>query len=252
MLKIFFLSAAAVNFCACFAFAQVEIQEAYWITDLTAKAKVVESSIGTNFNLKSDLGVKDEDFPETRCILYTGKNSKMRLAYAQVNYSGEQTITQSIDFKGKTYTASTLVKSELDIQYFRLGWINQFVNLLDERVKFGTIVELKGISADMSLETPNLLPAINESESFIGGLPTLGAALDIKPIEKINLFAEISGLPAGDFGYFFDAEAGAKIIPIKYFILSIGYRILDIKAEDDPNFIRLKIAGPFFSGTLKF
>ncbi len=81
---------------------------------------------------------------------------------------------------------------------------------------------------------------------------SIGATLNIEPIKKINLFAEISGLPAGDFGYFFDAEAGAKIIPIKYFSLSIGYRIFDIKAEADPNYIRMKITGPFFSGTLRF
>ncbi len=103
----------------------MEIQGVYWITDLTAKAKVVESSIGTDFNLKSDLGVKDEDFTEARFILQTGENSKIRLTYTQVNYSGDQDITRTIEFKGQTYSASTLVKSELDIQYFRLGWINQ-------------------------------------------------------------------------------------------------------------------------------
>lgn len=252
MPKILLLTVMAINFCACFAFAQVEFQGIYWATDLNAKAKVVESSIGTDFNFKTDLGVKDEDFPEARLILHTGENSKVRLTFTQVNYSGEKDITRAIEFKGKSYSASTLVKSELDIQYFRLGWINQFVNLLDEKIKFGTVVELKGISADMSLEAPNLSPVISESESFIGGLPTIGAALDINPIEKINLFAEISGLPAGNYGYFFDAEVGAKISPIKYLSLSLGYRIIDIKAEDDPNFARMKITGPFFSGTLRF
>lgn len=90
-----------------------------------------------------------------------------------MNYSGEQTLTQAIDFKGKTYTASALVKSELDIQYFRLGWINQFVNLLEEKVKFGPIIEL------------------------------------------------------------------------------IGYRILDIKAADDPNFVRLKNCRAIFRRNFK-
>jgi hypothetical protein len=104
----------------------------------------------------------------------------------------------------------------------------------------------------MSLEAPNLSPSINESKSFIGGLPTIGAALDLNPIEKINFFAEISGLPAGKYGYFFDAEIGAKISPIKFLSLSLGYRMIDIKAEDDPNFVRMKLNGPFFSGTLKF
>ncbi len=252
MLKIFLLGIIAVGCCVNFAFAQVEFQGIYWVTDLTAKAKVVESSIGTDFNFKSDLGVKDEDFTEARFIWYRGENSKIRFTYTKANYRGEQDITRPIEFKGKTYSASTRVKSELDIQYFRLGWINQFMNLLDEKIKIGTIVELKGVTSDILLETPNISPAINESESFIGGLPTIGAALELKPIEQIGLFAEISGLPAGKYGHFFDAEAGAKITPIKYLSLSLGYRIIDIKADDDPNFIKMKLTGPFFSGTLNF
>lgn len=232
--------------------AALEFEGRYWVTDLTAKTKVVESSIGTDFDFKSDLGMKDENFPEARVIWNINDNNKLRFAYTLVNYSGDNNITRTIEFKGQSFTIGTLVKSELDIQYFRLGWVWQLVNLLDEKVKFGTIAELKGISADISLEAPNLSPSISESQSFLGGLPTFGAALDLNPIKKINLFAEISGLPAGNFGYFFDAEAGFKIKLIKNFALAIGYRIIDIKAENDPDFVRMKISGPFFSGTFRF
>jgi hypothetical protein len=254
MCKKILVCAFFLIFTACTALAQdvnMEFEGRYWITDLTAKAKVVESSIGTDFDFKSDLGIKDENFPEARFMWHTSENSKVSLAYTLVNYGGQQDITRTIEFNGKSYTAGTRVNSELDIQYFRLGWTRHLLNLGD-KIKVGMILDLKGISADMSLEAPNLIPAINESKSFIGGLPTLGAALEVNPLEKINLFAEISGLPAGSFGYFFDAEAGAKIIPIKNFSVSVGYRIIDIKAENDPDFVKVKISGPFVSGTLRF
>lgn len=229
--------------------ALIEAEGRYWITDLTANAKVVESSIGTDLDFKSDLDIKDENLPETRVILHTGENSKFRLAYTQVNYSGENTVTRTVEFAGKSYTAGTLVNSSLDIQYARFGWIWQFVNLFG-KLKAGPMIELKAISADISLEAPTL--SFTESESFIGGLPTPGIAIDVNPLEAINLFAEISGLPAGDLGYFFDAEAGVKLTAISNFSLTAGYRIIDIKAESDPDFVKIKMTGPFVCGVLRF
>ncbi len=247
LLSVFFVilaSYAAVAYGAI-----IEAEGRYWSTDLAAKAKVIESSIGTDLDFKSDLDINDENFPEARIILHTGENSTFRLAYTQVNYSGDNTITRTVEFKGKSYTAGTLVNSNLDIQYARFGWIWQFVNLFG-KLKAGPIVELKGISADISLEAPNLSPKI--TESFFGGLPTPGIAVDVNPVKAINLFAEISGLPAGDLGYFFDAEAGVKITAITNFSLTAGYRIIDIKAESDPDFVKIKITGPFVCGILRF
>ncbi len=249
LLSIFFVG-FCVNTASAFD-ANMEFEGRYWITDISAKVKVVESSIGTDLDFKSDLGIKDEDFPEARFIWHTSEKNQLRLAYTQVNYSGAQDITRTIEFSGKSYTVGTRVNSELDIQYYRLGWTKEMINL-DDKVKLGLMLDLKGIQADVSLEAPNLSPAISESESFIGGLPTLGVALESSPVKKISFFAEISGLPAGDYGYFFDAEAGAKIIPINNFSVTLGYRLIDIKAEYDPDFVRIKIAGPFVSGTLRF
>lgn len=254
MSKKLMLCVFCLIFTVCNAFAQdvnMEFEGRYWITDLSSKVKVVESSIGTDFDLKSDLGIKDEDFPEARFIWHSSEKSQVRLAYTMVNYSGAQDITRTIEFNGKSYTAGTRVNSELDIKYYRLGWTRELINL-DEMVKLGLMLDLKGIQADVSLEAPNLLPAISESKSFIGGLPTLGAVFESRPVEQINLFAEISGLPAGSYGHFFDAEAGVKIIPIKNFSIALGYRLVDIKAEFNQDFVKIKISGPFASGTLRF
>ncbi len=232
--------------------ARVEFEGRYWVTDLDAKAKAVESNIGTDFNLKDDLGIKDEDYPEARVIWHTGPNSQLRLAYTQVDYSGAQDIARTIEFEGKSYTAGTRVNSEFDLKYLSFGWIWKFINIAEGKIKLGSILGVKGLYADISLEAPNLSPPVSESEQFFGGLPTIGVALDINPIKKVNLFAEISGLTAGEYGYFFDAEAGLRIIPIKNFSIAGGYRIIDIKAEDDPDFVKVEITGPFVSATLRF
>ncbi len=104
--------------------------------------------------------------------------------------------------------------------------------------------------ADVSLDAPNL--GLNQAEAFAGGLPTAGLALDFSVIKQVNLFAEISGLPGGDYGYFFDAEAGVEYRPFENFSVVGGYRIIDLKVEDDPDFIEMQLAGPFVGGKVRF
>jgi len=231
---------------------RVEFEGRYWITDLTAKAKVTESGIGTDIDFKADLGLKDENFPDVRFTWYTGPKSKLRLAYTQVAYSGAKNVERTIEFNGKTYVVGTRVITDLDVKYLRLGWAWQFINIAEGKVKLGTLLEAKGALVDISLDAPNLIPPIEESEDFIGGLPTVGVALDINPHKIVNVFAEVSGIYAGKYGYFLDGEAGLKIIPIKNLSILGGYRILDFKVEDDPDFAKLKISGPFLGATLRF
>jgi len=231
---------------------KVEFEGRYWITDFTAEAKVTESGIGTDIDLKGDLGLKDENLPDVRFTWYTGPKSKLRLAYSQVAYSGDETIERTIEFAGETYTIGSRVITDFDVKYLRLGWVWQFINIANGRVKLGTLLEAKGALVDISLDAPYLIPPVKESEKFIGGLPTIGAALDINPHKLVNIFAEVSGIYAGKYGYFLDGEAGIKIIPIKYVSILGGYRILDFQVEDDPDLAQLRISGPFVGITLRF
>ena len=227
----------------------VELEGWYWVTDLTAKARVTESGLsGTEINFKDDLGIGDENFLEGRFTWHTGSRSRLRLAYTAISYEEESTITKNINFGGKTYTAGSKVKSSLDINYLRLAWVWQFLGA--GPFKVGPMVEVKGFWVDTMLDAPAL--NIEESEDFAFGLPTVGVAADIKAHELINIFAEVSGITAGKYGYFLDGEAGVKIIPLKNLGAIAGYRIFDIKAKDDPDYARLKISGPYVGVTVRF
>ena len=146
----------------------------------------------------------------------------------------------------------TRVITDLDVKYLRLGWAWQLTNIANSKVKFGILLEAKGFVLDTSLEAPNLIPPIKESARFRVGLPTIGAALDVNPHKVVNVFAEVSGIYAGEYGYFLDGEAGVKIIPIKNLSVVGGWRTLNFKGEDDPDFAKLRISGPFVGATLRF
>jgi opacity protein-like surface antigen len=238
----------------CAAFAEsnitVEFEGRYWFTDLTAEVKVTQDNIGSDIDLQSDLGVGNEDFPEGRFTWYTGPNSRLRLAYMQIDYSGDKELQRTLEFDGGTYPAGARAITDFEVKYLRFGWIWQFVNLASGKVKFGTLLEAKGISADATLKAPDV--SLKKSDDLIAGLPTIGIAFDISPLDIVNFFGEVSGMTAGKYGYFFDAEAGIKIIPIRNLSILGGYRYFDIKAKDDTDFAKVRIAGPFVGATARF
>jgi hypothetical protein len=256
MKKISLLALVILAFTPCLALAQkdvkLEFEGRYWFTDLKGNIKVTQNDIGADINLKKDLDIKDEGYPEARLTWYTGKKSKIRVAYTQVGYEGDGNIQRTIQFNGETYNVGTRVVTDLDIKYVRIGWAWQFINIDNGLIKLGTLIEGKGFWVKAALEAPDLVSPIGEKEKFVFGLPTIGVALDINPHKMLNIFAEGSGLYAGSYGYMYDAEVGIKLIPIKILNIMGGYRILEFKARNDPDYAKARVYGPFVGVTVRF
>jgi hypothetical protein len=255
--KMFLAFVIIVLVTPCFAFAQkkevtLEIEGRYWITDLQGKAKVTDHDIGTSIDLKRDFDMKDENYWENRITWYTGPKSKIRFAYTQVHYEGDEILRRTINFGEETFNFGTRVETDVHLRYFRLGWAWQFINIANGIIKCGTLLEGKGYWGKVAIEAPDLATPVKESKKFIFGLPTLGVALDIRPHKILNIFGEASGMTAGSYGYTYDAEAGIKLIPIKILSLMGGYRIMEFKAENDPDYAKVRVHGPFVGVTVRF
>jgi hypothetical protein len=256
MTKMMLLVLVILVFTPGFAFAQkgatLELEGRYWIPDYRGKVKISETLIDTEIDFKRDLGIKDENFPEVRLTWYTGPKSKIRLAYTQTGFEGDENLNRTIEFDGQTYTAGTRVETDVKVKYLRLGWAWQFIDIGKGVVKLGTLLEGKGFWGKVSLDAPDLSPSVKESEKFLFGLPTIGIALDIHPHKMVNIFAEGSGLTAGSYGYTYDAEVGAKLIPVKFLTIIGGYRIFGLKAKHNQDYAELMFHGPFAGATLRF
>jgi hypothetical protein len=243
-------------FTPCLAFAQkdvtLEFEGRYWFTTLKGNVKVTLNDIGTGVDLKRDLDIDDEGYPELRLTWYTGPKSKIRLAYTQADYEGDKNLTKTIEFNGETYHVGTRVETDFDLRYIRLGWAWQFINVGKGFLKLGTLVEAKGFWGKAAIEAPDLAIPVKKSENFYFVLPTIGLALDINPHRMLNIFAEGSGMYAGSYGYMYDAEAGIKLIPIKILSILAGYRILEFKAGNDPDYAKVRVYGPFVGVTVRF
>jgi hypothetical protein len=261
MSKKFVLALIIFILTPCFAFAQkevkrdviLELEGRYWFTDLQGKIKVTDSNdVGTDIDLKTDLGINDENIPEIRLFWYPGRKTKIWAAYGRVGYEGDENIQKTIEFGDSTYTVGTRVETDLDINYFNLSWAWQFIYIDNGFLKLGTLLEAKVFWVKGSLEAPDLTTPVKESDSFVFGLPTLGFAFDLNPHRMLNIYAQGSGMYAGNYGYMYDAEIGVKLIPIKILSIMGGYRMMQFRAEHDENYARAKLHGPFVGVTVRF
>jgi hypothetical protein len=230
----------------------VEIDTRYWMPELDARVRVTESGVGTTIDASTDLGLADEEFPEGRIIFNLGPVVKLRLGCTLMNYAGDETVTRDIEFAGETFTSGSRVVSDFDLKYFSLGLMTYFFSTSDEKLKIGGLLEGKCLMADISLKAPDLPVPLEESHEVIGGLPTVGLVVEYSPFKMVNVFAEASGLFAGDYGYFCDVEAGARIILFENIALAGGYRMVRIEVDFEENFGELELSGPFAQVTIKF
>jgi hypothetical protein len=256
MVRKIFLTLVILVLAPCFADAQkgptLEFEGRYWFTEMKGSIRVTEARTGSDTDFKHDLGIKDENFPEARLTWYTGPKSRIRLAYTQAGFEGDENIDRTLEFRGQTYTVGTRVETDVKVRYLRVGWVWQFIDIGKGVMKLGTLLEGKGVWAKASLEAPDLIFPVKESKRILFGLPTVGVALDINPHKMVNIFGEVSGLPAGSYGYMVDAEAGIKLIPVKFLSVIVGYRIFDMRAKNNPDFAKLRFYGPFAGATLRF
>ena len=223
-----------------------ELEGRYWFTDFKAAAKLEGSGLeGTRVDFEKDLGLDADEMPELRFSFGLG-GSRIRAAYGYANLEGDQRIEQTIRFEGREFSAGQQVRSEIDLHYGRIGWI-WTPTLIPGIFRIGPIVELKGFLADISLETSGT----REEATLPIVLPTIGGATDVT-IGPIQVFAEVSGLPAGDYGYLVDGEAGVRWIPIRFLTVFAGYRLFDVRVGDDDDYGRMRLSGPYLGLSLRF
>ncbi|MBI2160881.1 MAG: hypothetical protein HYU25_11005 [Candidatus Rokubacteria bacterium] len=231
---------------------RIELDGRYWIPDVSAEAKIEGGALpGTTFDFERDLGISREPLADLRLSVFTGPNSKLRLAHTRGDYEGDTILGRTIQFNGSVFRAATRVVSELDMHYARLGWIWQ-LPLIPGKLKVGPVVEAKAFVVEATLRAPATTPPLRETETHAVVIPSAGLALDLSPHKVVDLFAEVSGLTLGDVGHVVDAEAGVRITLIKFLTITGGYRFFEVRGEEGSSFARLRLSGPFVGATFRF
>jgi len=235
----------------------VEIEGRFWPATLDAQVKVTGGLTGippelSTIDLKSDLGLKDENLQEWRLTVFTGPHSRLRLGYLSMSYAADQKLNRTVVFNGQVYTVGTRVLTDLSLDYWRLGWAWMFAGGPTDSAQFGTLLEAKSITTDAHVSAPELAPPVEEKKHFSGTLPSVGLVLDLRPSRVVTLSLEASGVSAGTYGHGIDAEASVRVVPFANLAISAGYRYFDLEAKDDPDFAKIKNTGPYAALALRF
>lgn len=236
---IVFLSAAAISTDAS---ALVNVDVRYWLTDLNSDIMVSNGAVpNTAIDFVDDLGVDNtKGFPEGRITLELGGH-KLRYAYMPLKWDGSKNISVPVSFGGSTFTATTLVNTNLDIDYHRLGYEYDIIDTLGNRL--GVIFELKYLDGTATLNSA----AATESKSISLPLPTVGVSGQVGLPFLFSVGGEVTGITLGSYAYLVDAEAMVNLKPAPFVVISGGYRVLKVHAEKDLDRGDITVKGPFLN-----
>lgn len=227
----------------------IEFEGRYWMPEVDGDVTFSDGGTATDVDLESDLNIDDDDgVPEGRVIWHLDPQNRVRLAYLRMDYEGSNTLSRTIVFDGVTYAGGTAVDSDVELDYLRLGWIVDMAET--EMATVGLLLEAKGFLADVELDAPTA--GISNSEDFAAAIPSAGLVTELHLLDHLQLFAEASGLPAGKYGHFLDAEAGLKLFFMENVSISGGYRVIDMEFDHDDDEGDLAFAGPFAAVQVRF
>ncbi len=242
-----------VLFAAQFAFADelVSLKAGYQL--LTPEGEiggVVDGTSSYAVDIDDSLNLSDSESFTGEIALNLG-NSRLSLNYLPISFSGTGTLSDSIEINGETFSASTQVKTDLDLDVYDLGYTYFIINTddLPTRIQLGLELAVKIADADLSVR--EAIGSVSASESVVVPIPTLGARARIALADYLGVTGRV-GYMEYEGNYFLDAEAQVEFSPLPMFGLYAGIRYFDLKIDEDEIYVDTQMAGPFGGLMVRF
>jgi hypothetical protein len=229
----------------------VEASYGFWNPDLEATISSEQLGIiGTEIDVKSDLGYTDEAIRQFRLVLRPGRKHKFRVEYIPIKFEGDTILNRDIIFNGIEFNGGLPVQSQFEWDTWRLGYEYDFV--YTDRVYAGFIVEVRQTTARLQLDSP----IDSEFTEARGPIPGIGGVFRGYPAKNFSITAEITGLNVPEIdeyeGQFIDVDIYGTLNFSNNFGVQGGYRALDASyiAKLDTGDLTLK--GFYFTGVARF
>ena len=144
--------------------------------------------IGSNIDLKQDLGLTNQRFSELHLVLRPSKTSKFRFQYIPIKYEQTRTVERDIIFNGQRYRAGLPVNSSLDWKAYRLGYEFDFVS--KNRGYGGFVLDIKYTDVSATLASPVVDAQFTRAQVPV---PAIGGIFRVYPVPNISITGEITG-----------------------------------------------------------
>lgn len=232
------------------------LEVGYFKPSLEFKAHYVSAGqIAEDINFKQIFAMPDKNSAEYRLWI----SGKLRLSYTNWNYSGTNRLTQDVSYGDATFPINASASVNLGVQYWRLTWLRPLAK--SKAAEYSWLIEVKSFRFKTEVTGHDSISGTTKTarKDFRGTVPTFGFRMETKPQgaggRGLSVYGEMSGLPAGKYGYLYDFEAGLKYHFDKYSSVAVAYRNIDINLKDgkaDGEKARLKQAGPYFQLASQF
>ena len=206
-------------------------------------AKVSSDSMRYNngqVSLKDTLGYNNDNAPE-----YILRWKRMSLDWIHVHGASNKNLDGALTFDNKTYAGN--IKSKSNFDYIKLDFKNPLVSL--PLVSFNWNYGISAIHWKGKVNGNLAESGIGSSatEEYWAPVPYIGAgtSLSLAPMDTLKLYANISGLPLGGRGHFYDLEAGLRFNPIDTLTFTAGYRRIDVNVRHNNDKGNINLNGPF-------
>jgi len=193
---------------------------------------------GTLLDIVDDLGIQDERTFDARVTLRVKAAHKLRAGYMPIDYSGDQAAPHNFTFKDTTYFRDDRVATSIKGTLWSGDYEYDFY-----RGEHGFIGALLGARIlDNDIVLVDVDQALRETDSKVSVLPAIGVQ-GRGYAGRLSLEVEFAGLSIGSQGSYYEFEASARLHISDRLAAQGGYRVLNLKAEDEPDLFKLRMSG---------
>ena len=205
-------------------------------------AKVKSNSIrynGGQVSLKDNLGFDNDNAPE---LIFRYK--RFTADYIHVHGTGNANLNSgSLRFGGVDFDGR--VHSQSDLHYLKLNVSNPIVSVLGSGIDWSyglTGVYWRGKVKGNEVNTG--LTA-HKSKEYGAPIPNIGIGAHAALLPSLSVYANISGLPLGGYGHYYDLEAGLRYSPLEILGITVGYRRVEVKLKHNDDSAKMTMNGPY-------
>ncbi|MBF0556965.1 MAG: TIGR04219 family outer membrane beta-barrel protein [Nitrospirae bacterium] len=173
------------------------------------------------------------------------------LMVTPVRFSADGYKVVSFVYGGKTFTGgipfnSTLQSDQYDIAfYWGIPYLRVATNNI-LNVDLGIDVKITANKVELNQGTQSA------SKNLTIPVPMLYAGVQVKPVQRLSLEAEIRAITAGSRGSLTDLSFAARYSPVWPLLIGVGYRYEYLKINVSDVDSATSFSGPFFEAGVKF
>ena len=211
---------------------------------------LTSGTLGTPVDFVNTFEVEKKRFRDFRVVLKPGRRHKIRFGSTPIKYDGTATLTQTIRFRGQTYSVGVPTTAELKWTLMRIGY--EWDPIATNMGFVGLFADLKYNRMNAELTAPLVVTQTFERNVTV---PTVGGIARGYLSPNISATAEFTGLKfdRDDFNakfYDFDLYGTANFG--RSFGLQFGYRRLTVDYIIESDVGDLKLKGLYWGAVTRF